>query len=121
MGAGQNRAWAKSLRTSSRNWFGELRHVCKDGREVVVDMRFASGDVCMWVNRKWAPRGQIDANIATGWTECLPLVTRDGSLVVEAMQHAQSLFPWLLRGVDFRQRQRVNERRRRALVPPAEA
>jgi hypothetical protein len=40
-------------------------------------------------------------DIATGWTECLPLVTRDGSLVVEAMKHAQGLFPWLLRGVDF--------------------
>jgi hypothetical protein len=40
-------------------------------------------------------------DIATGWTECLPLVTRDGSLVVEAMKQAQSLFPWLLRGVDF--------------------
>jgi hypothetical protein len=40
-------------------------------------------------------------DIATGWTECLPLATRDGSLVVEAMKHAQSLFPWLLRGVDF--------------------
>src|SRR5882757_5334124 len=40
-------------------------------------------------------------NVATGWTECLPLVTRDGSLVVEAMKHVQSLFPWLLRGVDF--------------------
>src|SRR6202008_3556422 len=40
-------------------------------------------------------------DIATGWTECLPLLTRDGSLVVEAMKHVQSLFPWLLRGVDF--------------------
>jgi hypothetical protein len=40
-------------------------------------------------------------DIATGWTECLPLVTRDGSLVVEAIKHVQSLFPWLLRGVDF--------------------
>jgi hypothetical protein len=40
-------------------------------------------------------------DIATGWTECLPLLTRDGSLVVEAMKHAQSRFPWLLRGVDF--------------------
>jgi hypothetical protein len=40
-------------------------------------------------------------DIATGWTECLPLVTRDGSLVVEAINCAQSLFPWLLRGVDF--------------------
>ena len=40
-------------------------------------------------------------DIATGWTECLPLVTREGSLVVEAINRAQSLFPWLLRGVDF--------------------
>jgi hypothetical protein len=40
-------------------------------------------------------------DVATGWTECLPLVTRDGSLVVEAMKHVRSLFPWLLRGVDF--------------------
>jgi hypothetical protein len=35
------------------------------------------------------------------WTECLPLVNRDGSLVVEAIKCAQSLFPWLSRGVDF--------------------
>jgi hypothetical protein len=40
-------------------------------------------------------------DVATGWTECLPLVRRDGSLVVEAINRAQSLFPWLLRGVDF--------------------
>jgi hypothetical protein len=40
-------------------------------------------------------------DIATGWTECLPLVARDGSLVVEAMIRAQSLFPWLIRGADF--------------------
>lgn len=42
-----------------------------------------------------------DGRFATGWTECLPLVRRDGSLVVEAMKHAQSRFRWLLRGVDF--------------------
>jgi Integrase core domain len=40
-------------------------------------------------------------DVATGWTECLPLSTREGSLVVEAINRAQSLFPWLLRGVDF--------------------
>lgn len=40
-------------------------------------------------------------DIATGWTECMPLVAREGSLVVEAMAQAQSLFPWLLRGADF--------------------
>jgi hypothetical protein len=40
-------------------------------------------------------------DVATGWTECLPLVTREGGLVVEAMSRAQSLFPWLIRGADF--------------------
>src|SRR4051795_12428240 len=40
-------------------------------------------------------------DVATGWTECLPLVNRDGILVIEALKRAQSLFPWLLRGVDF--------------------
>lgn len=40
-------------------------------------------------------------DVATGWTECLPLVTRDGGLVVEAMARAQSLFPWLIVGADF--------------------
>jgi integrase-like protein len=40
-------------------------------------------------------------DVATGWTECVPLVNRDGSLVVEALKRAQTLFPWLLRGVDF--------------------
>jgi hypothetical protein len=40
-------------------------------------------------------------DVATGWTECLPLLTREGSLVVEAINRAQSLFRWLLRGVDF--------------------
>ncbi len=32
-------------------------------------------------------------DVATGWTEWLPLVTREGSLVVEAINRAQSLFP----------------------------
>ena len=40
-------------------------------------------------------------DVATGWTECLPLVTREGGLVVEAMVRAQSLFPWLIVGADF--------------------
>lgn len=40
-------------------------------------------------------------DIATGWTECLPLLTRDGGLVVEAMRQSQSQFPWLIRGADF--------------------
>jgi hypothetical protein len=40
-------------------------------------------------------------DVATGWTECLPLLTREGALVVEAMKRAQSLFPWLVLGADF--------------------
>ncbi len=40
-------------------------------------------------------------DVATGWTECFPLVARSGSLVVEAMMRAQSRFPWLIRGADF--------------------
>jgi hypothetical protein len=40
-------------------------------------------------------------DVTTGRTECLPLVRRDGSLVIEAMKHGQSLFPGILRGVDF--------------------
>jgi hypothetical protein len=40
-------------------------------------------------------------DVATGWTECLPLVTRESGLVVQAMERAQTLFPWLIRGADF--------------------
>jgi hypothetical protein len=40
-------------------------------------------------------------DIATGWTECVPLVRREGSLVVEAIKYLQGQFPWLLIGVDF--------------------
>src|SRR5690606_22737947 len=40
-------------------------------------------------------------DVATGWTECFPLVVREGSLIVQAIQRAQSLFPWLIRGLDF--------------------
>jgi hypothetical protein len=40
-------------------------------------------------------------DVATGWTECMPLVTREGGLVMRAMERAQSLFPWVIRGADF--------------------
>ncbi|MET4222656.1 hypothetical protein ABIB00_007895 [Bradyrhizobium sp. LB14.3] len=49
------------------------------------------------------------------------MVTREGSLVVEAINRAQRLFPWWLRGVDLRQRQRLHERCGRAMVPRTEA
>ena len=40
-------------------------------------------------------------DIATGWTECVPVLMRAGALVLEALQAAQELFPFPLRGVDF--------------------
>lgn len=40
-------------------------------------------------------------DIATGWTECVPIRSRDSSLVVGAIRRAQQLFPFLLLGVDF--------------------
>ena len=40
-------------------------------------------------------------DVATGWTECLPLVARNGALVIEALAAAMRLFPFPLRGVDF--------------------
>src|SRR5450432_930312 len=40
-------------------------------------------------------------DVATGWTECLPVVSREGSFVVEAIKRAQSLFPWIILGADF--------------------
>ena len=40
-------------------------------------------------------------DIATGWTECVPVVMRAGALMLEALQAAQRLFPFPLKGVDF--------------------
>jgi hypothetical protein len=40
-------------------------------------------------------------DIATGWTECVPVVVRNGELVIEALAAARELFPFPLRGVDF--------------------
>jgi hypothetical protein len=40
-------------------------------------------------------------DVATGWTECFPLVVREATLVVDAIERAESLFPWRIRGLDF--------------------
>lgn len=40
-------------------------------------------------------------DVATGWTECLPVLTRDGTWVIDAIERARELFPFPLRGVDF--------------------
>ena len=40
-------------------------------------------------------------DIASGWTECVPVLTRSGELVIEALKTARTLFPFPLAGVDF--------------------
>jgi hypothetical protein len=40
-------------------------------------------------------------DIATGWTECVPVRTRDSGNVIVAIKQARSRFPFPLRGVDF--------------------
>jgi hypothetical protein len=39
-------------------------------------------------------------DIATGWTECLPLLARTSDLVLAALQRARTLFPFPLLGID---------------------
>ena len=40
-------------------------------------------------------------DVATGWTECIPIVVREAEMVVHALGRARELFPFALRGVDF--------------------
>jgi IS30 family transposase len=39
-------------------------------------------------------------DVATGWTECLPLRARTSDLVVAALKRARQLFPFSIRGID---------------------
>ena len=39
-------------------------------------------------------------DVASGWTECVALVVRDGSLVTEALTKLRRIMPFQLRGVD---------------------
>jgi hypothetical protein len=39
-------------------------------------------------------------DIATGWTECVPLAVRQSSLVVDAVEHLRTTMPFVLRGID---------------------
>ena len=39
-------------------------------------------------------------DVASGWTECLALVVRDGALVVEALERLRTTMPFRLRGLD---------------------
>ena len=37
-------------------------------------------------------------DVATGWTECIPIVVREAEIVVHALGRARELFPFHLRG-----------------------
>jgi hypothetical protein len=39
-------------------------------------------------------------DIASGWTECLPLLVREASLVVEGLEGMRRAMPFPLRGID---------------------
>jgi hypothetical protein len=39
-------------------------------------------------------------DVATGWTECVALVVREGTLVVEALERLRATMPFPLRGLD---------------------
>ena len=48
-------------------------------------------------------------DVASGWTECVALVVRDGALVAAALEHLRTSMPFPLRGFDTDRRQRVYE------------
>ena len=39
-------------------------------------------------------------DIASGWTECVPIMVRERTLVVEAVRAVQTDLPFALRGLD---------------------
>ena len=56
--------WIKQLQ-NERYWSGELRHVCKDGREVIVESRqqLLNDGTVIEVNRDVTERKQIEADL----------------------------------------------------------
>lgn len=40
-------------------------------------------------------------DVATGWTDCIPIVVREAEVFVHTPGRARELFPFPLRGVDF--------------------
>jgi hypothetical protein len=42
----------------------------------------------------------VATDMATGWSECLPLLNRDGALVIAALRMLEELLPFPLRGID---------------------
>jgi hypothetical protein len=42
----------------------------------------------------------VVTDVASGWTECVPLLVRDSALVVEALTRLRATLPFQLRGID---------------------
>jgi hypothetical protein len=42
----------------------------------------------------------VATDIATAWSECLPLLSRDGASVMAALRMLEELLPFPLRGID---------------------
>lgn len=43
----------------------------------------------------------VVTDVATSWTECIPIVVREAEIVVHALRRARELLPFPLRGIDF--------------------
>jgi PAS domain S-box-containing protein len=58
---------------NKRYWSGELRHICKDGREVIVESRqqLLSDSTVIEVNRDITERKQIEADLRESEQELL--------------------------------------------------
>lgn len=39
-------------------------------------------------------------DVASGWTECVPLLVRESTLVIQAVEALRGVLPFLLRGLD---------------------
>ena len=78
----------------------DLRRLGRSG-EPSASSRSTSWRIPASARRAPSCESLVLTDIATGWTECAPVVMRAGALVSEALQAAQGLFPFPLRGVDF--------------------
>ena len=67
-------------------------------------------DLASWKRIWWPIVAQISraatctrlslTDVATGWTECLPLLHRSQETVLAALQRARTLFPFPILGID---------------------
>ncbi len=94
-------AQGRRRRASFGSAVRRLRTLPQPGRSAA---RFCQGGLCGASGVSTAGafvQPLVLTDIATGGTECVPVVMRAGALVLEAMRAAQRLFPFPLGGVAF--------------------